>query len=148
MTTDIPLLAFFRPQHLGASVPMYCSPQHCRLAAARHTCTCPRRKSTLGSGIPRTILSWAEARVRIARVTLTVKLDGNRSSFQLTNSALHKTNCDSHIDASHSGQLLVKGERLVGWEVNAVMPLVLKAACLWSCIFACVRSHSLCLKLP
>ena len=57
LTIDIPLLAFFRPQHLGASVPMYCSPQHCRLAAACHTCTCPRRESTLGSSIPLTILS-------------------------------------------------------------------------------------------
>ena len=31
-------------------------------------------------------------------------------------------NCGSHIDASHSRQPLVKGERLVRYEVNAVMP--------------------------
>ena len=31
--------------------------------------------------------SWAEARVKIARMTLTIKLDGNWSSFQLANSA-------------------------------------------------------------
>ena len=30
-------------------------------------------------------------------------------------------NCESHIDASHSRQPLVKGERLVRYEVNAVM---------------------------
>ena len=30
---------------------------------------------------------WAEARVKIARMTLTIKLDGNWSSFQLANSA-------------------------------------------------------------
>ena len=30
-------------------------------------------------------------------------------------------NCISHIDASHSRQPLVKGERLVRYEVNAVM---------------------------
>ena len=30
-------------------------------------------------------------------------------------------NCGSHIDASHSRQPLVKGERLVRYEVNAVM---------------------------
>ena len=30
-------------------------------------------------------------------------------------------NCRSHIDASHSRQPLVKGERLVRYEVNAVM---------------------------
>ena len=30
---------------------------------------------------------WAEAHVKIARMTLTIKLDGNWSSFQLANSA-------------------------------------------------------------
>ena len=112
-------------------------------------------------------------------MTLTIKLDGNWSSFQLANSApplcvtdsaiapsarmlgwseaahlrleaarvavfssdrcmiIHCTqrvsflepvgtrrslkNCESHIDASHSRQPLVKGERLVRYEVNAVM---------------------------
>ena len=34
----------------------------------------------------------------------------------------HK-NSESHIDASHSRQPLVKGERLVRYEVNAVMPV-------------------------
>ena len=34
----------------------------------------------------------------------------------------HK-NSRNHIDASHSRQPLVKGERLVRYEVNAVMPL-------------------------
>ena len=56
--------------------------------------------------------------------------------------------CESHIDASHSRQPLVKGERLARYEVNAVMILLFKAACLWSCILACVCSHSLCIKLP
>ena len=32
-------------------------------------------------------ISWAEARIKIARVTLTIKLDGNWNSFQLANSA-------------------------------------------------------------
>ena len=32
-----------------------------------------------------------------------------------------RKNCGSHIDASHSRQPLVKGERLVRYEVNAVM---------------------------
>ena len=31
---------------------------------------------------------WAEARLKIARMTLTIKRDGNWSSFQLANSAL------------------------------------------------------------
>ena len=130
---------------------------------------------------------WAEAPIKIARMTLTIKLDGNWSSFQLANSApplsvtdsaiapsarisrIHRDrkwhqrtiiltashnlssiltsfvlfwarrflvrelqrfvgtrrslkNCISHIDASHSRQPLVKGERLVRYEVNAVMP--------------------------
>ena len=33
-----------------------------------------------------------------------------------------RKNSGSHIDASHSRQPLVKGERLVRNEVNAVMP--------------------------
>ena len=37
-----------------------------------------------------------------------------------------RKNWGSHIDASHSRQPLVKGERLVRYEVNAVMPVVTK----------------------
>jgi hypothetical protein len=37
-----------------------------------------------------------------------------------------RKNSGSHIDASHSRQPLVKGERLVRHEVNAVMIIVLK----------------------
>ena len=37
-----------------------------------------------------------------------------------------RKNCGSHIDASHSRQPLVKGERLVRYEVNAVM------GCVWT----------------
>ena len=33
-----------------------------------------------------------------------------------------RKNSGSHIDASHSRQPLVKGERLVRYEVNAMMP--------------------------
>ena len=32
------------------------------------------------------------------------------------------------------------------WKLPLI--LLLKAACLWSCIFACVCSHSLCIRLP
>ena len=83
-----------------ASVPMSFIPQQCLLAAACHTCTCPGRQSTLGSGIPLTRLSWAEARVKIARMTLTIKLDGNWSSFQLANSAPPLSVTDSAIAPS------------------------------------------------
>ena len=43
--------------------------------------------STLGAHVARVVLvaSWAEAPVKIARMTLTIKLDGNWSSFQLAN---------------------------------------------------------------
>ena len=37
--------------------------------------------------------------------------------------AVHK-NWESHIDASHSRQPLVKGERLVRYEVNAVITMI------------------------
>ena len=53
----------------------------------QHATHAPRRQSTLGIDIPLTRRSWAEARVKIARMTLTIKLDGNWSSFQLANSA-------------------------------------------------------------
>jgi hypothetical protein len=130
---------------------------------------------------------WAEAHIKIARMTLTIKLDRNWSSFQLANRApplsvtgssiapsariLHidgdvtvtrlrvagsaltmarppsciqgstlpdwltctsrllshgwgsspRKNLRIHIDVSHSRQPLVKGERLVRYEVNTVM---------------------------
>ena len=41
-----------------------------------------------------------------------------------------RKNWGSHIDASHSRQPLVKGERLVRYEVNAVMLSVRRA---WPC---------------
>ena len=50
-----------------------------------------------------------------------------------------RKNCGSHIDASHSRQPLVKGERLVRYEVNAVMVpkrgwcASLKQLCLHEC---------------
>ena len=83
-----------------ASVPMFFIPQQCLLAAACHTCTCPRRQSTLGNGIPLTRFSWTEARVKIARMTLTIKLDRNWSSFQLANSAPPLNVTDSAIAPS------------------------------------------------
>ena len=43
-------------------------------------------------------------------------------ALNVGNQGSHK-NSNSHIDASHSRQPLVKGERLVRYEVNAVMTL-------------------------
>ena len=42
--------------------------------------------------------------------------------MQFVGSQSPRKNLGSHIDASHSRQPLVKGERLVRYEVNAVMP--------------------------
>ena len=41
---------------------------------------------------------------------------------QIVGSQSPRKNLGSHIDASHSRQPLVKGERLVRYEVNAVIP--------------------------
>ena len=46
------------------------------------------------------MIGWAEARVKIARVTLTIKLDGNWNSFQLANSAPPLSVTDSAIAPS------------------------------------------------
>ena len=45
-------------------------------------------------------ISWAEARIKIARVTLTIILDGNWNSFQLANSAPPLSVTDSAIAPS------------------------------------------------
>ena len=48
----------------------------------------------------RWLADWAEARIKIARMTLTIKLDGNWSSFQLANSAPPLSVTDSAIAPS------------------------------------------------
>ena len=53
-----------------------------------------------------TIFCWAEARLKIARMTLTIKLDGNWSSFQLANSAPPLSVTDSAIAPSARMQSL------------------------------------------
>jgi hypothetical protein len=46
------------------------------------------------------LICWAEAPEKIARMTLTIKLDGNWSSFQLANSAPPLSVTDSAIAPS------------------------------------------------
>ena len=46
------------------------------------------------------LLCWAEAPIKIARMTLTIKLDGNWSSFQLANSTPPLSVTDSAIAPS------------------------------------------------
>ena len=55
---------------------------------------------TSAQGPMRLIIRWAEARIKIARMTLTIKLDGNWSSFQLANSAPPLSVTDSAIAPS------------------------------------------------
>ena len=49
---------------------------------------------------------WAEAPIKIARMTLTIKLDGNWNSFQLANSAPPLSVTDSAIAPSARMQYL------------------------------------------
>ena len=46
------------------------------------------------------LFNWAEAHIQIARMTLTIKLDRNWNSFQLSNSAPPLTVTDSDIAPS------------------------------------------------
>ena len=55
---------------------------------------------------------WAEARIKIARMTLTIKLDGNWSSFQLANCAPPLGVTDSAIAPSARMPLLLQGPRV------------------------------------
>jgi hypothetical protein len=55
---------------------------------------------------------WAEARIKIARMTLTIKLDGNWSSFQLANSAPPLSVTDSAIAPSARIDILCATARM------------------------------------
>ena len=56
-------------------------------------------------------------------VLLVEKLVAHPDTCHIVGSQSPRKNSGSHIDASHSRQPLVKGERLVRYEVNAVMPI-------------------------
>ena len=59
---------------------------------------------------------------------------GKPSKIQFVGTQSFPQNCVSHIDASLSRQPLVKGERLVRYEVNAVMLYCVVACCLYSIV--------------
>ena len=59
----------------------------------------PSRNATFARR-PQLQTGWAEAPIKIARMTLTIKLDGNWSSFQLANSAPPLSVTDSAIAPS------------------------------------------------
>jgi hypothetical protein len=68
--------------------------QHCNVAIDSALCQhittscCLHRRGTMAQCyLLHYCYCWAEARIKIARMTLTIKLDRNWSSFQLANSA-------------------------------------------------------------
>ena len=62
-------------------------PQACQRTRAEPTTLCKETASHLvAEGSDLLPSCWAEAPIKIARMTLTIKLDGNWSSFQLANS--------------------------------------------------------------
>jgi len=65
---------------LFASTCIICPRWRTRQSHRFHTCN---RYNSPASHMP--CIGWAEAPVKIARMTLTIKLDGNWSSFQLAN---------------------------------------------------------------
>ena len=75
----------------------------CAMLAAHRLFAFTRARilSTRTNTITRTLEScWAEAPIKIARMTLTIKLDRNWSSFQLANSAPPLSVTDSAIAPS------------------------------------------------
>ena len=88
------------------------------------------------------LLCWAEAPIKIARMTLTIKLDRNWSSFQLANSAPPLSVTDSAIAPSarmrrlarllmHSSQTSASASSKQVWATRAsfanTFPLVLRS---------------------
>ena len=64
---------------------------------------------------------WAEARIKIARMTLTIKLDRNWSSFQLANSAPPLSVTDSAIAPSARMGIVVRKGFVHTNSVQAVL---------------------------
>ena len=64
---------------------------------------------------------WAEAHAKIARVTLTIKLDRNWNSFQLANRAPPLSVADSSI-ASSGGMTVSPLVRPITWIKNGAGP--------------------------
>ena len=68
--------------------------------------TCPIQTQDWNRHVFNILNCWAEAPIKIARMTLTIKLDGNWSSFQLANSAPPLSVTDSAI--APSARMLLK----------------------------------------
>ena len=63
-------------------------------------------------------ICWAEAHIKIARMTLTIELDGNWNSFQLANSAPPLSVTDSAI--APSARMLINRKRGRPWSVENI----------------------------
>ena len=73
---------------------------HFAIASHASLTVSPRMLSHSACGGMLRFACWAEARIKIARMTLTIKLDRNWSSFQLANSAPPLSATDSAIAPS------------------------------------------------
>ena len=93
----------------------------CNLRVATRAQRCLARRAifaymSLRRSLERYALRWIESCAQPASASAVLATEvGNQGS---------RKNSNSHIDASHSRQPLVKGERLVRYEVNAVMLLL------------------------
>ena len=77
---------------------------------------------------------WPNAKsLHLSVIQNCVKSEVHACALSIVGSQSPLKNSGSHIDASHSRQPLVKGERLVRYEVNAVMLLVELLASLPGC---------------
>ena len=86
-----------------------------------------------------THICWAEARVKIARMTLTIKLDRNWSSFQLANSAPPLSVTDSAIAPS--------ARMGVHRACTQSADNLNNRCCLWRAPLAVVRAqHAICVR--
>ena len=111
-------------------------------ASSGHSCLCQSGRQHDGTSEILSGIQKIDLTAHLVQMPLTQPIDvGSRSS---------RKNSNSHIDASHSRQPLVKGERLVRYEVNAVMLL----GCLvgWPSLAPSIRAPALqslaCLRQP
>ena len=84
------------------------------------------------------LICWAEAPEKIARMTLTIKLDGNWSSFQLANSAPPLSVTDSAIAPSariptSSRATSTKITKYCHWSLTSIVTAVGSQLCLSVC---------------
>ena len=73
------------------------------------------------------LIGWAEARVKITRMTLTIKLDRNWSSFQLANSAPPLSVTGSAI--APSARMARKAARIIVGEYTAMAQVACRRWC-------------------